>query len=129
MTATDQAAGARTGKPAPAACTIDGCPRPVAIKAQQLCRACYQRLRRGGDPARPVVRPCRLAWLDPAPILARLDGRDISFSSLPADTRKALQRAATEGRISDVWADRIGVRVLGLTLEEIYGWDWDGEAA
>lgn len=70
-------------------------------------------------------------WLPVEPIEAFLSRPGVALIEVMPDRSlaRAWYRAVDVGRISDLHADRICVRVLGLTLEEVYGPNWDEVAA
>lgn len=60
--------------------------------------------------------------LDPTPLLRHLEvARRAGRLTLSPTDRRALDRAVKAGRISEPLADRIAVKALGLTVENIYG--------
>lgn len=62
--------------------------------------------------------------LDPAPLLRHLQvARRAGRVRLNPADRKAIERAGRDGWITEPVADRIAVRALGLTIDEIYGLD------
>jgi hypothetical protein len=67
-----------------------------------------------------------IAWLDAGPLIEALNatGEPIVNLVSVAD-RRAFYRARKTGVVSDLIADRIAVQVLGRTLDEIYGPNWD----
>ena len=69
--------------------------------------------------------------LDAGPLVAAIEARPGPVTEkLQTDTdRRAYYRALKDGEVTDVMADRLAVRVLGLTLDEIYGPNWDEVAA
>lgn len=65
--------------------------------------------------------------LDAAPLVEAIESRPGPVTvKLQNDTdRRAYYRAMDSGEVTDVIADRLAVRVLGLTLDELYGPNWD----
>jgi hypothetical protein len=61
--------------------------------------------------------------LDARPLLAALEARCRPLTELlPHDTdRTAVMRARKVGTVDEYVADRIAVRALGLTVDEVYG--------
>jgi hypothetical protein len=98
-------------------CTVldcDGRPRQ-----RGMCVKHYTRWRRHGD---PTVGSHHLR-LDAAPLLEALEARRRPLAELlpSATDRTAVQRARREGTIDEFVADRIAVRGLGWTVDEVYG--------
>lgn len=105
-------------------CTIVGCDREV--RARGWCQKHWTRWKAHGDPeagvlvldAGPLLEAfdrrlnARAAWGD-RPQIERLlpDGAD----------RRAFNRARRAGRVTECTADRLAVRGLGLTVDEVYG--------
>lgn len=111
---------------APRRCAVAGCDRPR--HARGWCGRHYSRWRYHGDPTGggPEVRV--LARLDPAPLADAIARSGRSVTLLSDSDRRAWHEAVAAGRVSDLVADRVAVRVLGRTLDEIYGPDWDQAA-
>jgi hypothetical protein len=78
-----------------------------------------------------AVEPFRgYVMLDAGPLLDAIELRGVSTLKLFDDTdRRAYHRAKKSGRITDVMADRLAIRALRLTLEEVYGPSYDTVAA
>ena len=69
--------------------------------------------------------------LDSGPLVDAIRARKTPLARLlddPSDQR-AYFRALNHGTVSDDVADRLSIRALGLTLEELYGPDWDRQVA
>ena len=72
----------------------------------------------------------RTVSLDSGPLVDAVLARGVPLTQVLDDTeRRLFYRARQSGRITDVAADRLAVKALGLTLDELYGYDWDEEAA
>ena len=69
--------------------------------------------------------------LDAGPLVDAIRARGVPISRLLGDPsdRRAFHRAAESGTVSDDVADRLSIRALRLTLEELYGPDWDRQVA
>jgi hypothetical protein len=98
-------------------CTVldcDGRPRK-----RGMCVKHYTRWRRHGD---PTVGSHHLR-LDAAPLLEALEARRRPLAELLPDLtdQTAVYRARRAGDIDEFVADRIAVRGLGLTVDEVYG--------
>ena len=77
-----------------------------------------------------AVRPFETVTLDVTP-LARLverSGKPVQ-STLSQAQARAWYRAVARGTVSDRLADEVAVRLLSLTLDEVYGPGWDEVAA
>jgi hypothetical protein len=72
----------------------------------------------------------RTVLLDAGPLTSAIRRRGPVVEVLPEATdRRAFYRAERDGQVTDAMADRLAVRGLGLTLEELYGPNWDQEVA
>lgn len=70
--------------------------------------------------------------LDAAPLLALLDARGgapwiLRHPHGGESGRRAYQRIKADGVVSVRIADRLAIRLLGRTLDEVYGPDYDAE--
>jgi hypothetical protein len=63
--------------------------------------------------------------LDVTPLVEAFATRKTNMSSLPAAARRAMYRAKRTGTITETMADLLAVKHLNLTLEEVYGFDWE----
>lgn len=65
--------------------------------------------------------------LDAGPLVDAIRARGVPLTQLLDDQadQRAYFRAANRGTVSDDVADRLSIRALGLTLEELYGPAWD----
>jgi WhiB family transcriptional regulator, redox-sensing transcriptional regulator len=86
------------------------------------------RTARGPWTRRPVAtkRPLKLSS---APLLAAIEQGGLLVEGMNVADRRALRRAKANGWVTDLVADRIAVKVLRLTLDEVYGSGWDEVAA
>jgi hypothetical protein len=105
-------------------CTVDGCPTPP--RTAGLCSKHYFRKRRHGDPN--VGAHLRL---DAAPLLAALAARRCPLPELLPDPtdQTAVHRARRVGDIDEFVADRLSIRALGLTVDEVYGFQLEEAGA
>lgn len=77
-----------------------------------------------GTPNRRPARPRRVAHLDPAPLLDRIERRGglRACGGLPGSAEEAaFYRARRDGRLTLAAADRLSIRLLGLTMQEVWG--------
>lgn len=113
-------------------CRIEGCNR--TCHGRGLCRMHYDRMRRHGhtEPQRPVRRVrTGFVRLPLAPLAAKLADHEAGLGPLRRNGRtdeRAWLRARRRGWINDHHAEDI-CGLLGLTLDEVYGPDWDREVA
>ena len=104
-------------------CSVDDCGRDVW--ARTWCKTHYDRWRRTGelDYFPPI-------WLDAEPLIVAVERRGLPLKGrLDESDRRAYGRAKQSGRVTDLIADRLAVRLLSMTLDELYGYDYDGVAA
>ena len=102
-------------------CSIEGCENKHRTRG--WCHMHHQRWRVHGDPE------CVQLMMPSGPLLTLLDVQPGPLTRLGGRDRKVVYRARKTGRMSERVADRIAVEHLGLTLVEIYGWDYDEGAA
>jgi hypothetical protein len=95
--------------------------RDCAGRPQQrgMCAKHYSRWRRHGD---PTVGSHHLR-LDSRPLLEALAARRCPINELLPDRtdQTAVHRARRQGTVDEFVADRIAVRALRLTVDEVYG--------
>ena len=104
-------------------CSVEDCDGKVS--ARTWCEKHYYRWYRHGDlDYFPPV------WLDAGPLVTAVESRGITvFGKVSESDRRAWYRAKRSGRVSDRIADRLAVKLLRMTLDELYGYDWDEVAA
>jgi hypothetical protein len=99
-------------------CTVDGCDR--VHMGRGLCNSHYSRWLRGGD--LQLVRT--IVMVDAEPLLdaitRRLGERAVTWLIPDDSDRRAYYRAKASGHISEAVADRLCVKVLGRTIDEVY---------
>ena len=68
--------------------------------------------------------------LDSQPLTDAVLARGVPLTQILDDSeRRLFYRARESGRITDVAADRLAVKALSMTLDELYGPTWDEVAA
>lgn len=75
------------------------------------------------EPRRPMV------MLDAAPLAEVFDRRGIVPHKMHDTDARALYKARARGTIREDTADRLLIRYCRLTLDEVYGYDYDSRAA
>lgn len=68
-------------------------------------------------------------YLDAGPLIEVLERRRFPTTHMTDTDRAAVLRARKSGFLRDDVADRLCVRYFGLTLEEVWGSDWDAQVA
>jgi hypothetical protein len=103
-------------------CHVDGCSRP--IKGRGLCNTHHKHYRRKGWPMPCEPRQGTSPMLDARPLIDTVVATGQSVYRLWPDRSdvKAFHRAKTSGRVSEAVADRLAVRGLGRTVDEVYGY-------
>jgi hypothetical protein len=106
-------------------CDVSGCTKP-SRNGHGWCSMHYFRWRKHGDPTLGGRAP----RIPAGPLIEALDARCRPMGELLDDTAcTAVMRARKVGTFDLYVADRIAIRGLGLTVDEVYGFTIDEETA